>query len=155
MHTLARQPSVLFWAFLFPAYVIAFFLFASAASSYLGGWHALTQRFRTEGVFGGSIWNYQSASMRGFLNYGNCLTVGASTAGLYLRPFILLRFCHPALFIPWHEIRVKNERFFMQKVTTLYLSSEHSIPMRIRPRLTQKIRSAAGDQWPERAESRS
>ena len=86
--------------------------------------------------------------MRAFTNYNGCLTVGASPAGLYLHPFVLFRFRHPALFIPWHEIRVQRKRFLFRTMTILYLSSEYSIPFRISDRLAARLQKAAGDQWP-------
>ncbi len=145
----AAQPYTLFaWVILFPAFMVAVWLFATTMTSYLGGWHALSLRYQANGIFGGQKWNYQSGQMRAFTNYNGCLTVGASPAGLYLRPFALFRFQHPALFIPWHEIRVERKRYLFREMTALYLSSEYSIPLRISNRLAEKIQKAAGDQWP-------
>ena len=44
----AAQPHTLFaWVILFPAVMVAVWLFSTTVTSYLGGWHALSLRFQT------------------------------------------------------------------------------------------------------------
>src|ERR1035441_8899800 len=46
--------------------------------SYVSGWRALAQRFRSSTGFVGQKWRGQSAQMRGIGGYNHCLTVGAN-----------------------------------------------------------------------------
>jgi hypothetical protein len=39
----------------------------------------------------------------GMVNYGSCLTIHVSEAGMFLAVFPLFRPGHPRLFIPWSE----------------------------------------------------
>jgi len=87
--------------------------------------------------------------MRWLTNYGNCLTVGANSDGLYLGILFFFRFMHPPLFIPWSEVSISTKRswLFGQRVT-LTLGREIAIRLTIRGRLAGKLKAAAGNGWP-------
>ena len=86
--------------------------------------------------------------MRWLTGYGNCLTVGANSYGLYLRILFLFRFMHPPLFIPWSEVSIKTRRnLILGEQVTLTLGHERAIPLTIR-RLISKLKAAVGSAWP-------
>src|SRR5450631_1532574 len=120
--------------------------------SQLTGWAALSRRFRATSLPPQQVWNFQTARMRWSTRYGNCLTVGADPAGLYLCTFFLLRIGHPPLLLPWHEvsIRPRGKTLFGRRVQ-LQLGREEQIPLTITGRLADRIQAAAGQKWPVEA----
>jgi len=68
------------------------------------GWDRLARTYRHTGPFDGSRFGLQSAIFNGFAFTGT-LNLGVVRDGLYLRGGLLLRFFHPALVIPWSELR--------------------------------------------------
>jgi len=87
--------------------------------------------------------------MRKGTHYKNCLTVGASSAGLYLSILWPFRISHPDLFIPWTEITISRTKILFWSMVRLQLGRENPIPFTIRPNLAEKIRQAAGTSWPK------
>ncbi len=87
--------------------------------------------------------------MRWLVGYGNCLTVGANSDGLYLGILFLFRFMHPPLFIPWREVSIRTKRIWiLGERVTLTLGREVAIPLTIRGRLIGELKAAAGNGWP-------
>ncbi len=87
--------------------------------------------------------------MRWSTRYGNCLTVGADPAGLYLATFFLLRIGHPPLLLPWQEVSIRRRgKVLFTRYVQLQLGREEQIPLKINGRLADRIQSAAGQSWP-------
>jgi len=116
--------------------------------SYASGWASLASQFRFRDTFSGSRWSWQSAQMRFMMNYNRCLTVGASEQGLYLAMNPLFRLGHPALFIPWNEVSVKPERILFFEGTRFQLGRETPVPLWVRKKLADRLKTAAGKGWP-------
>ena len=133
-----------------PAILVTFtglWLFVITILSYVSGWAALAKRYASSGDFEGSIWKWQSGSMRA-TNFNSCLTIGASARGLYLALIAPLRFRSPALLVPWNEIAVSRKQRFLMQMVCLELGRELKIPFWIRPRLAETLRGAAAGSWP-------
>ena len=131
-----------------PCYAITLWLFVSAGISYIGGWNTLAKRFWFRTPFLGEKWRGQSGQMRWIAGYGNCLTLGCDDQGLYLAIMPLFRFRHPPLLIPWDEIKISRTRILFFRYVRFGLGRELDIPLYLRAQLADKLRSAAGDQWP-------
>ncbi len=131
-----------------PVYFVALWLLISAIISFAGGWFALSNRYRTRDPFFGSEWGMQSGRMRWMTNYNNVLTVGASPEGLYLAVMFLFRFMHPPLLIPWSDITVRRTDGWVFKYITFTMGRELAIPLRVRAKLAERLRSEAGNRWP-------
>jgi hypothetical protein len=78
--------------------------------AYLGGWATLAKVYRHSDEFRGERRRFQSARMRWGINYGSCLTVGATPRGLYLAALFIFRIGHPPLFMPWTDISIGEQR---------------------------------------------
>ncbi len=117
-----------------------------ALNSWLGGWRQLAWAYELRGEFDGAKRRFQSAWMRYWNQYGNCLTVGASPQGLYLACFLP---AHPPLLIPWRDIAVHPRELFWIAGVELRFRQAPSVPVRIRRSLADWLRQAAGDAWPE------
>jgi hypothetical protein len=135
-----------FWV-IFPLCFVTLWLGASAVLSFVAGWAMLAKKFRCASSFDGVRLDLQSGRM-GMTNYGNCLTVGASAEGLYLAVMLPFRFCHPPLLIPWNEVSVAPPRGLLFKFVRLGLGRECDISLRLRPKVVQKLKQAAGEYWP-------
>lgn len=133
---------------LFPFFFLGMWLLFSFLLSRMGGWHLLARPFRTDLPFSSEVWRFQSAQMRWAANYNNCLTVGAGPEGLYLAVWLIFRFGHRALLIPWSEIRVRRIEGVFDGSYILTLGREAQVPLRIRGKLGKKLHAAAGTYWP-------
>ena len=130
-------PSVLLWC------GVSFLI------SQLTGWAVLSRRFRATTSPPRQTWSLQTARMRWGTHYGNCLTVGADPAGLYLAPLFLYRIGHPPLLLPWQEVSVRRRgKVLFTPYVQLQLGREEQIPLTISKRLADRIQSAAGQNWP-------
>jgi hypothetical protein len=143
-HWIEANPSAPF--FLFPISLCATFFVLSK----IGGWAALTQRFRATEPFYGESWGWQSAKFRGWCNYNNCLTVGVSQEALYLSVMIPFRLFHPPLLIPWREIEVETGKalFGFYDTAQFRIGTEERVRVRIYGKLVNRVREAAGQGWP-------
>lgn len=131
-----------------PCYTVALWLLVTAVISYIGGWRTLAKRFRFGSCFLGEKWGFQSGHMRWIAGYGNCLTLGCNHEGLYLATMPLFRFGHPPLIVPWDEIRISRTRILFSQYVRFGLGREVDIPLYLRPRLAERLKRAAGNQWP-------
>jgi hypothetical protein len=111
----------------------------SFLSGRLSGWQALAERYRFDGKFTGERWRFRSGRMRWTVHYGNILTLGADSRGVYLSVITLFRVGHPPLLVPWREIAVTKKRSFFVQRTGLILDREAKIPLWIPVRLGGEI----------------
>jgi hypothetical protein len=139
-----------------PAAVVLFALFfvtvwcaALFAVSRVSGWALLANRFRTDSPFPGRTWTWQSARLRWGSNYNNCLTLGSDPSGLYLSMMFIFRIASPALLIPWTEVTVwRRRQFLFFRFVEFRLGREEQVPLVIREKLADSLRTAAGTSWP-------
>jgi hypothetical protein len=114
----------------------------------ISGWSTLANFYRFSGEFTGQRWRFQSAQLRWYLGYNNCLTIGANESGLFLSVFFLLRIGHPSLFIPWGDVSVIMKKGIWGKYAEFRFRQAPAIPLRISQNLSAKIAGAAGRLWP-------
>ena len=122
--------------------------FTGAAVSRMTGWHRLAQRFTFQGEVPSQLWRFKSATARYGSHYNNCLTIGASPAGLYMAMPWLFRVGHPPLFIPWNEITIYRAKVLFWNVVRFQFGREAPITFGFREDLADQIRRAAGSSWP-------
>ncbi len=139
---------LLFWAVIFPAYFISLWLLVSTVISLIGGWFSLSKIYRARGQFLGTQLRRQSGQMRWLAKYGGVLTLGTNQEGLYLANMFLFRFMHPPLLIPWEQVRIRRGKFWFFEYVTFILGRELAIPLQLRSKLADQLRSMAGDRWP-------
>ncbi len=149
MHPTPAQSAPYVLLFTFVA-VAAVFVLVMRIISVAGGWTLLARRFSTTDMFYGQTWGWQSAQFRGWCNYNHCLTVGANEQYLYLAVQMPLRFCHPSLMIPWHEIEVETGKCFfgLYDVARLRVGLQERVTIRVFGATVNRLRQAAGPGWP-------
>ena len=130
---IASHPALLPLYFLVLWVVLIFFI------ARLTGWAALGEVYRATGESAGQRWSFQTAYMRWWSHYGNCLTVTADPRGLSLAVLWLFRIGHPPLFIPWEEISSQPATWRWFRFVELRFRCAPSIPFRITEGLAQKL----------------
>jgi hypothetical protein len=133
----------------FIPFFVIFWCVISFLIATLSGWRALAQKFPMTSTFTGTTWGFQSARMRWTTRYGSCLNVGADPMGLKLSIIFLFRPGHPPLFVLWTEILFQERRnYILFTQVKLRLGREEQIPFTISGRLADRIKTAAGTNWP-------
>jgi hypothetical protein len=118
------------------------------------GWRMLARHFAVQQPYSGQQWKWQSAMMRYFVGYNNCLSVGADQAGLFVRTMWGLRTGHPSLFVPWNEVSMgQPTQWLGTKFVALSLGRTEQVPFRIRASLAARLQAVAGPGWPTPAEA--
>ncbi len=108
------------------------------------GWRALAVRFRSDQLPTGRRWKMQSARLRAGAHYNNALNLAVDDLGLFLSTIWILP-QHPAMNIPWSEIRVTGQqKILFWDYTILSLGTQEQIPFTIRTELWQQLRNEAG-----------
>lgn len=123
-------------------------IFVSYLIGLASGWKRLSGRFRLQQTYTGPKWKWQSAQMRKFASYNNCLIVGADPMGLFLSINVLFRLGHPALFIPWNEVMIPAQDWSSAARMEMRLGQNEQVPFRIEGLLASQLRDAAGQGWP-------
>ena len=115
--------------------------------SRISGWATLANDYRSSEPFQGERLRLQSAALRWKTGYNNCLTVGTNYFGLYLSAFVILRFGHPNLFIPWADISAVRKKGFLIPYVEFRFRQTPSIPFQVSQRLGRRIVQGAGASW--------
>ncbi len=107
---------------------IAFWLLCFWLVAQLGGWASLAETFATDRPPAGETFDWTSGKCNFISTYNNCLTVSVSDEGIRIRPMLLFRFAHKALFIPWDAIaRMGARRELMRYGTALEITKPSGV----------------------------
>jgi hypothetical protein len=124
--------------------VLFLYFTVSFVVSWWSGWAVLARRFRLRSKFVGSQWRFQSGQMRWLCGYGNCLTVGANSDGLYLSTLPFFPLFHPPLFIPWTEVSFVSKGLFFVAGVRFGLGRDTSTPLWVQERLAERPYGTCG-----------
>ncbi len=84
------------------------------------GWRALAEKYSNTGEPPAIAYSFASAQTSFLGRYNNCMNIGLSARGLFLQPFLLFRFAHPALLLPWGMLKSAQEKsWIFSKVAEL------------------------------------
>lgn len=133
---------------LFPLFWVLFWVLICVVISHVGGWRDLAGSYRSEQPRPDTVWRFQSAQMRWFMGYNNCLTVGADASGLYLAILFFFRPGHPPLFVRWEEMTLRRRKTFFVTTCEIRFRSVPDVPFTVRPRLADRLKAQAGARWP-------
>jgi hypothetical protein len=103
--------AVQFEQFPVPVFILFFIILWMGVCKVLaaaGGWQMLARDYRANAPFDGQKMWLKSAGMRRWMNYNNCITVGANRYGLYLAVLPIFRLGHPPLFFPWTDLSTED-----------------------------------------------
>jgi hypothetical protein len=91
-----------------PLFFIGLWLFISAFFAFISGWLSLASHFRAPSRPEGQKVTSQVKQM-GMVPENRVTHLIISDHGLYIYASFLFRFLHPALLIPWNEVRLVRE----------------------------------------------
>lgn len=102
----ARQVILVF----LPAFAVLWCVFSWLIGR-IGKWSFLAEKYPATLKPNGQFYHFRSAGI-GLANYGNCLTVGVTSRGLYFDIFFLFKPGHKPILIPWNQIKFLKKMFF-------------------------------------------
>lgn len=125
------------------AFFVILWCFISLIISFVSGWHALSNCFRSQTEPYGQTRTagpfFYGVQMRFRTNYGNVIRLTAAEDALYLSILFLFRIGHPPLCIPWKEIQFSRTKFLWLRYVVLTLGEQERIPLRITERMARKL----------------
>jgi len=122
-----------------PLFFPVFWVFISLLLSRLSGWSALADVYSSDEPFEGQQQRFVNARMRWMIGYNRALVVGASSRGLYLAMFILLRPGHAPLFIPWRDISTRSVRNAFRDYTEFRFTKVPEVYIRLPENIAEKV----------------
>lgn len=91
---------------LFIAVGTVFWLFVTGLIALIGGWYFTAKAFPlpTQSQGQGTEFTFQSVTIGILGNYRSCVHITVGGEGIIMRPFVLYRFLHGPIFIPWNAM---------------------------------------------------
>lgn len=128
------------WEVLLPlALIPGFWAGLCVVIAWMSGWSRLVQRFRADRLpFDGETFRFQFLRI-GWCDYNGCVTYHVAPEGLFISIWLIFP-GHPALLIPWNELRATSETKRRWFATTLF---EVSSPSLCKMTVPQKVVDAA------------
>ena len=124
--------------YFFPVIFIPFWVLVCLIIS-LMGWRELSKKYRFNGKFKGISYGLTSGTINS-INYRSSLVMKCNDQGLYLDVFFLFKFFHPAIFIPWKEIRhVQEQKIFFLYYTELTINTPSATKIKLYTNTFKKI----------------
>jgi len=96
----------------FLCFFVCMWCLASYMVSLLGGWYAISKKYRRQETANGRLYFFTSMNV-GIGTYASCLFIRVGEKGLDISVFLPFRFFHPPLLIPWNAFdSCKRTRLF-------------------------------------------
>jgi hypothetical protein len=118
--------------------------------AHLGGWATLAKAFPARARPGGTAFAGLSLQLGPATSYGGCITAVFSPDGLFLVPFVLFRFAHRPLLIPWDNVGAPVEQICLgfRLVHLPITGARRSCRLGLSRRAQQWLRAGpAQDEW--------
>lgn len=124
------QPLPLWIIPLFPLFFAGMWLFVTGLLATVGGWRGLATRFPAPPHPPRLVAKRFSAASAALINgafpvpvnYNHCVAVALADDGVHLRTWLIFRFMHPPLLIPWDAIEgCEEKRFFFSRTVMVHL----------------------------------
>jgi hypothetical protein len=110
---------------------------------YSGNWQELAKIYKAKSPPTDHLWKFRDLWLlhpyRFPTMFSMAIHVGASSEGLSLSPFILFRFRHPSLLIPWNDITPQARKVFVFNYVRLEIKHVPRVKILLGPRLWQDI----------------
>lgn len=141
--TAVSAPGWLWWVF--PLYFAGLSYGVLLFLSSIGGWRRLAKAYPDESPVEGLTFHWQSAQF-GSVYYRGCVNVTLNPIRVRLSMVPLCRVWHPAINVPWSEIRVEMGRTWFREVGTFRFAREPGVRVRLRRRLVDRMAEASRGQ---------
>jgi len=135
------------FAFIFPAYFVALWLFVTTLLGFLSGWFALAKAFPDREEVPALSLSYQSGSMGLGVHMRGILSLAVCSSGLRVGIMRLFGPFSRSFFVPWSSLSVIRKRMFFMPAARLKFGGIGSLT--ISTNTAEKLAFAAGKNWPE------
>ena len=108
-----------------------------------GGWARLAREYPGRPQLGGRRFRFRSGRMRFQTGYGSCLTLGSDPMGLHLEILFLFRPGHPAIFVPWSDVSVREDPGRARRNAELRFQRAPEVPLVVGRRLARELADAS------------
>ena len=125
-----------------PLLLISMWMFVSKILSLIGGWHSLSEKYRSEANFSGTRWQMQSARL-GFVNYRSVITFGADYNNIFISVMFLFRLGHPNLIIPFYDVTGNEHKGVFFSYVNLTFKKAPRVKIKILKGLADKIENVS------------
>jgi len=121
-----------------PVAFLGIWVFVVGLISVMSGWGRLAQQYR-------DLDHYQGKKLRGKngrfggTSYSRVLIFGANMQGMYLAVNPLFSIGHPALFIPWTDIRTEEREGVFSAFTTISFAQVPDVKLTISSKLMAQV----------------
>lgn len=112
------------------------------------GWARLAKAYPQAHPFRGKQYHFGCLKMKGAGGYNNCVVYGADDQGIYLSMWPVFRIGHPAMFLPWQEIKAEHAPTKGEPWSKILLAREPEIPVIMPPGMVNKLKTQSGREWP-------
>ncbi len=132
-----------------PAVFIVFWTVILFVLSNLGGWHSLAQAYPAYDPFSGETRTFQSFQLnRGLpINYSGVGIFGADFLGVHMSVFILFRFGHPPLRIPYSDLSGTEVKSILFNQVVLQTALHPGIKINVSKKLATWLEERSGGSW--------
>lgn len=138
---------------MFAAYFVVLWLFVSWLISHLSGWVALARIYAATAKPSGvpvrlGVGRIGCSALGQFRNI---LTAWVGEQGLQLHMLFLFAVNSRDLYFPWTDVTVRRGHHLFSDYVELHFRQAPDIPLRIYGVAAERLREAAGANWPEPA----
>jgi hypothetical protein len=130
------------FASFFPILFLGFWVVVSFLLSIIGGWMTIARSYPVQQDFGGEEFWWRSGRI-GWVNYGSCLNLVASSHGLRVSVSLPFRLAHPPFFVPWAEVHSEHSRRLFFRVVRLRFARAPEATLEISHRLAVRLAAAS------------
>jgi hypothetical protein len=115
------------------------------------GWDRLVEKFRANDSFHGTRVGVVSATINQS-NYNGSLVLKYNYEGIWLRPVFIFRLFHPAVLIPWTEIKeVRDRKMFFVKLKELVIGNPFVAIITLKESVYNKLEIPFNVPWKDKS----
>jgi hypothetical protein len=137
------------FAVVFPIFFASLWIVISVVLARMSGWHRLVERFPDRAALPQQRLRFQSGSMGPGVNMNGILMLDVCQNGLRVGILRIFGLFSKPFFVPWQAIRVTRTKRWLMPVALLEFGNPKVGELMIRPRLAERLASAADGNWPE------
>lgn len=112
------------------------------------GWARLAKAYPQAQPFRGKKHHFGCLKMKGMGGYNNCVVYGADDQGIHLSMWPVFRIGHPAMLLPWQEMKAQRVPARGESWSKILLAGEPEILVTMPPGMVDKLKAQSGRELP-------
>ena len=105
------------------------------------GWADLAAQYRYPAAFFGKRIGIVTAGING-VSYNGCLLMKTNEEGIWMRPVLFIRLFHPAILIPWSELKEVREKKHFFRYREIVIGASAVAFLQVSEKLFGKLEAA-------------